>query len=87
MINNSPKKLPVGVFTALFLVLGLTIHFWPKSSCSVLEESLSSGYFMRWLPPVLLIVKSDKSQLSIEANSKSEACDKALEKISIKRGS
>ena len=84
MINNSPKKLPVGVFTALFLVLGLSIHFWPKSSCSQLEESLSSGYFMRWLPPILLIVKSDKSQLNIEAKSKSEACNKALEQIRIK---
>jgi predicted cation transporter len=79
---NTQRKTPIGIFTGVFLIIGLVIHFWPKPTCGVLAESLSSGFFMRWQAPVLLLVQSDKSQMAISADSKELACEKALMEIS-----
>jgi hypothetical protein len=78
---DSQRKMPIGVFTGIFLVIGLAIYFWPKPACGMLTETLSNGFFMRWQAPVLLIVRSNKEQIIMNADSKELACEKVLIQI------
>lgn len=75
------KKWPFGVVTLSLLILAFAIQYWPKSPCERLEQSLSSGYFMQWRDPILLLVLADKSQHQFSATSKKEACLIALEQF------
>ena len=84
MIDNN-KKIPIGVFTLGMGLLALVLYIWPKPNCELLEQSLSDGYFMRWQPPQLLIVLSNKQQLNFKANSKELACAMALESTVVKK--
>jgi hypothetical protein len=84
MMDNN-KKIPVGVFTLGMGLLALVLYLWPKPNCAILEEDLSSGYFIRWQSPQLLIVLANKQQLNFKADSKQQACGIALESSHLKK--
>lgn len=80
MIDQT-RKAPIGLFTVSLLVLALAIHYWPKPACEKLELELGSGFFMRWQPPELLLVRADKDPVSFTADSKQAACGLALSSL------
>ncbi len=78
MIHKGKSVLPMGAATLAFLVVALVIQNWPKSNCEQLENKMNKGYFLRWLPPKLVLLTADKQKISVTAKSKQLACEKIL---------
>lgn len=74
MLNKQTKK-PIGLFTVSFFLLALIIHFWPKSNCNELKETLVSGFFISWQSPNLIVITSSKDQLNFSSDTQEGACE------------
>ncbi len=85
MVNKKPV-LPLGAVTLALLGLALLFQFWPVSSCDQLEGSMKKGYFLRWMPPSLMLITADKHNMTVNADSKELACAKILQEITTPNG-
>ncbi len=76
---NRKSPLPAGVASLVLLGAALMYQWWPASSCDELEQKMKKGYFLRWLPPQLMLITADKKTLMAQAEDKPAACKKMLE--------
>ncbi len=81
MIDNKKTLLPFGTATLVFLAAAMIYQWWPASSCDQLQQKMQKGYFLRWLPPQLMLLTSDKQSIIVTAESKRLACAEMLQKI------
>ncbi len=81
MIGSKKSVLPFGAVTLALLAGALLIQFWPESACDKLEKNMQAGYFLRWMPPQLMLITSDKQNYMVDANDKSVACEAMLAKL------
>ncbi len=82
MIDTNRKSLaPFGTATLVFLVAAVIYQWWPAPSCEQLAQQIQKGYFMRWLPPQLMLITADKKSLMVEADNKQLACERMIEKL------
>lgn len=76
MILASKKSaLPFGAVTLTLLAAALLFQLWPESSCEKLEEKMDAGYFLRWMPPQLMLITADKKTLMVTADDEGLACE------------
>lgn len=78
-----PNKaaLPFGAITLVLVGMTLAYSWLSRDHCDTLESKMEQGFFLRWMPPQLLLVTSTKQTLIVEAESKSAACEIMLKKI------
>ena len=81
MIQKNKSVVPFGAFTLILFAAAMVMQLWPVSACTQLEEKLEQGFFMRWMPPQLLLVTSDKKSTVVEGKDKESACEILLQKI------
>jgi len=79
---NRKSLLPFGTATLVFLGAALIYQWWPAPSCEQLEQKMQKGYFLRWLPPQLMLITADQKSLMVEAQNKQSACKLMIEKVS-----
>ncbi|MEH6343775.1 MAG: hypothetical protein V7785_01700 [Bermanella sp.] len=75
MLASKKSILPFGAVTLTLLAAALLFQFWPKSSCDKLKEKMEAGYFLRWMPPQLMLITADKKTLMVSADDESLACE------------
>ncbi len=75
---NRRSSLPAGVASLVLLGAAVIYQWWPAYSCDELEQQMKKGYFLRWLPPQLMLITADKKTLMTQAEDKSAACEKML---------
>ena len=75
---NRKSPLPAGVASLVLLAAAVMYQWWPASSCDELEQQVKKGYFLRWLPPQLMLITADKKTLMVQADDKAVACKKML---------
>jgi len=68
------KALPFGVVTIALVAVTWAYSWFNQSDCADLEQSMTQGYFLRWMPPQLLLVTANHQSLMVEADSKEAAC-------------
>ena len=78
---NRKSLLPFGTASLVFLAAAMIYQWWPAPQCEQLEEKMQNGYFLRWLPPQLMLITADQKSLQVEAEDKQMACKKMIEKI------
>lgn len=78
MMANKKSILPFGAVTLALLGAALLVQWWPVSACHKLEENLEAGYFLRWMPPQLMLITSDKQNYMVNASDKPKACEAIL---------
>ncbi len=81
MIQKNKSIVPFGMFTLVLFAAAMLMQFWPVAACSQLEEKLEQGFFMRWMPPQLLLVTADKKSIMVQADNKDQACEMMLTKL------
>jgi len=75
MLASKKSVLPFGAVTLTLLAAALLFQLWPESSCEKLEENMQAGYFLRWMPPQLMLITADKKTLMLSADDKELACE------------
>lgn len=78
---QSKSILPFGVITLTLVASTALYSWWQHDDCSVLKETLGSGYFLRWAEPQLLLVTAKKQTFSTTAASQNQACVLMLEQL------
>ena len=81
MIGSKKSALPFGAVTLALLAVALLIQFWPESACDKLEQNMKAGYFLRWMPPQLMLITADKQNYMVDAGDKSAACEAMLAQL------
>ena len=81
MMGNKKSVLPFGAVTLALLGAALLIQLWPVSACDKLEKKLEAGYFLRWMPPQLMLITSEKQNYMVDASDKSTACKAMLAEL------
>jgi len=75
MLASKKSVLPFGAVTLTLLAAALLFQLWPESSCEKLEENMQAGYFLRWMPPQLMLITADKKTLMLSADDEELACE------------
>jgi hypothetical protein len=75
---DKKSVLPFGAVTLGLLAAALLLQWWPESACEKLEKNMQAGYFLRWMPPQLMLITSDKQNFMVNASDKSTACEAML---------
>ena len=78
MLASKKSALPFGAVTLTLLAAALLVQLWPESSCKKLEENMQAGYFLRWMPPQLMLITADKKTLMVSADDEDLACEAML---------
>ena len=78
IMADKKNVLPFGAVTLALLGAALMLQLWPESACEKLEERMQAGYFLRWMPPQLMLVTSDKQNYMVNASDKTTACEAML---------
>jgi len=68
------KALPFGLVTIALVAVTWTYSWLNKSNCTDLEQNMTQGYFLRWMPPQLLLVTANQQSMVVEADTKEAAC-------------
>ena len=78
MISAKKSALPFGAVTLMLLGAALLYESWPESSCEQLERNMQAGFFLRWMPPQLMLVTADKKNFMVNADSQRAGCEAML---------
>ncbi len=81
MIQNKKAALPLGAVTLVLLAVAMIFQWWPLSTCERLQQTMQKGYFLRWMPPELVLITADKKNITLSAENKELACQKMLQAI------
>jgi hypothetical protein len=78
MLASKKSVLPFGAVTLVLLGAALLAQVWPDSACKKLEGNMEAGYFLRWMPPQLMLITADKQNFMVNASDKQTACEAML---------
>ena len=83
MFTASRKVMPFGLVTLVLFIAAIAMKYWPQPSCEKLTSALEQGFFMSWQEPNFILVTKDKAQWHVQAQSKEQACDAMLSKLTL----